>query len=221
MSVALTWFVLTCIICFLRKYCFDTPRFPNGKYEHLDMPSVRDLDSSASTYVVDEYVNSEIIPAAEYFNFEREFKDDSDSDVLYFILILYEFVALIFSIKNLYNYTLEMFFNKSSSFIAYIVPLCIVIISYLIWRLILKFLYKFLAVPEYTDSVEDLLQSFGTPPPHYPVSQKRYFKNYVISYYLGYYRLIANSVRRRLFLRSIVNVVSFIVYFLFFFRVPN
>lgn len=219
MISSIIWLILNCATYFLSKYCLDRITFPNGKADPSP-PSVYDLNSDASRYVIDKYTQDVIIPLSDYKEYDRALSSSVDSGYA-LAFFFFEAVTLILGIKHLAHYFSIALFDGVSIFISYCLAIPLFsVICLLLWKLIAHLYRRLFSIAPFADSPKDLSSQIAGSKPDYPISDRQHLNNYIIQRYLDYYRMYAHKQKWRQSANAVVDVILCIVYVIFFFEAP-
>ena len=208
MVFLITNYLLSCFFYFIDIYSSDIAKiWGKGYNEHdkpLTMPTLDDLEIDGDDYDYkkkrDEYINDVICPAYSYFKLRNEIEYLQSSDACLYEITLYSFLLL----------GLVFNFLKLELVDSWIIGLIIGLVIFFISFSLIGFIY-------YRSGIFKKLRI-----KHFDFeAYKDYSNNDFIKAHYDYLLSIKKTVWFRSVLCEIMRKISFVIYILFFFTIPE
>lgn len=218
MSQLIISVLIHCVICFLINFSTDRPSFPFGKKD-VTMPAVRDLadeDCKCSVFRADDYVKDVIMPAHSYFLLLKDIELPDMAWIQFIVLYVSTFLLVLRPANKLLG---EIAFLGQSDVLCYIVAILASIgLCVLLGWLISLAYKKWIAIPKFSLSPEELERGIIPYREGMRISENRYKENYYISVYHDYLLRNNADTQSRKACYKVLSVITFIVYILVFFN---
>lgn len=205
-------FVFVLILCaasyFLIVYGTNHANLWNGRKIDIREPSVRDLEDTSSSYVIDEYVKHEINTYHNYrslVNRVEKWQDDSVSA----LLVLGSPLCFMYIIAA----TMFHSFPDFSKFWTIVIS---IVLSLAISALCIFVSGKFFPSPKFGSTEQDLIKEYKSidASPEYPISERAAINNFILSRHHWFVFTIHNGEQTRHTLKiigCILMLFTFIV----------
>lgn len=208
------WIVIHGLTCLLLLYADDEVKLDEDIV--LKMPSVLDLDKSASIETIKKYTEKTICPSFHYFKLWEELKPDRDAARILpaFLLQSSSFAMIVLYISR--HLCKLGYFESATRIREGISVFIVVLICVPLYFLAFKIYERRFSLPVYSEKENDLKERFKNAIQDISVSHDRAFQNFVILERYQYLCEVEYSLRRRKSLYKICGYLGVIIYFLFF-----
>lgn len=215
MISVLIWFALFCCSYSVALYVYDYPDFPQNLDYSPRKASVYDLPDNASRYTIEKYIKDQILPSEYYFSLRNEYETANESSNFaekLFLIIVPSLLLLKQIIVLLKQFGILMLIVGCISTVAFL---------FIIGWIIRKIYTSNFSIPRFPTNTISLRKALNNLDDEYEVGLDIAKSNYVTKVLYCYFDQIHETMQKRISLASVVSWICGIVYFLFFFRIPN